>query len=52
MIITDMSNDDLIDVYIVQFNIYILKHLNLTTKLYIINNPDNILQFNIYLLKH
>ena len=52
MIITDMSNDDLIDVYIVQFNIYILKHLNKTTKLYIINNPDNILQFNIYLLKH
>ena len=39
-IITDMLNDDLINVYIVKFNIYNFKNLNQTTKLYIINKPD------------
>ena len=39
-IITDMLNDDLINVYIVKFNVYKFKYLYQTTKLYIINNPD------------
>jgi len=39
-IITDMLNDDLINVYIVKCNVYKFKYLYQTTKLYIINKPD------------